>query len=221
MDNKNTTLPKNIAYVQNLFAKEDELLIKIHQYLLENNMAINISPYEAKILQLIVKIAKVKTIIEIGTLAGYSAIWLARALPADGYIYSFEQNPANAALAERHIAQANLSDKITIIVGAALAKLPTIEQYGPFDMAFIDADKANYCNYLDWCEANIKSGGIIAADNNFLFGNVYGENNHIRPVKESTIKIMQEFNQRLADQTKYDSSIILPTIEGLAVGVRG
>ena len=111
-----------------------------------------------------------KTVIEIGTLVGYSTIWIARALPAGGRVISFERDEKVAAVARENISKSDVANRIEIIVGDAHEKLKDIKNRGPFDAMFIDAEKGGYCKYLDWAEKNIRSGGLILADNTFMFG---------------------------------------------------
>lgn len=211
----NHDVTSSLEYTRSLFAPEDELLSELSKELVSKNKAISIGPEEGKILQLFIQLSNIKTIIEIGTLGGYSTIWMARALPEDGHIYTFEKSTENVLMAQNYINQSDVSNKITVIEGSALDMLATIESKAPFDMAFIDADKRGYCNYLDWCEQNIKKDGLVIGDNTFLFGAVYQETLPTT-VKESTKKIMQDFNARLANSEKYNS-IIIPTEQGMTI----
>lgn len=202
------------SYIRELFAQETEQLKKIREATIGKNDSIYIYPEEGKLLQLLIKLSKVKTIVEIGTLSGYSANWMVDALPEDGFIYTFEHDPKRADLA-----QSNITDsRIKLIRGNALKMLPEIESQGPFDMVFIDANKNDYSNYLTWSEKNIKKGGIITADNTLLFNTVWDKNSTER-VSPAGVKSMQEFNLRLADSTKY-TSLLLPTEEGFSIAIK-
>jgi predicted O-methyltransferase YrrM len=108
-----------------------------------------------------------RRILEIGTLGGYSAIWMARALPADGHLVSLEYSPRHADVASGNIARAGLVGTIEIRVGAAADTLPKLAAEGvePFDMVFIDADKGGYPDYLDWALKLTRPGSLIVADN--------------------------------------------------------
>lgn len=128
---------------------------------------INVSATGGQLLHLLVLLSGAQRILEIGTLGGYSAIWLARALPADGKLISLEISEHHASVARRNLAQAGLADKVEVRVGPALATLTAMEAAGeaPFDLAFIDADKDGYVAYLPKAVALVRDGGLILADN--------------------------------------------------------
>ena len=128
---------------------------------------IDVSPLQGKFLHLLARLCGARNILEIGTLGGYSAIWLARALPEGGRLISLEAEPRHAAVARENIARAGLSRCVDIRVGSALATLPTIdaEGLGPFDLIFIDADKVNNPNYLAWALKLSRPGTVVVVDN--------------------------------------------------------
>jgi predicted O-methyltransferase YrrM len=145
---------------------------------------------------------------------------MARALPEDGQIYTIEKDPERAKLAEETFATAEpeTAKKITLLIGDAKEKLTELNAQAPFDMIFIDADKISYPAYLDWAEDNIRQGGIVIGDNSLLFDAIY----LVEPpetIRKTTHKAMQEFNRRMADETKF-MSVLLPTKEGMTVGVK-
>jgi predicted O-methyltransferase YrrM len=113
---------------------------------------IAITPNQGKLLELLARIHNAQSILELGTLGGYSTIWLARALPADGRLVTLERDPRFAEVARANISNAGFDDVVQIRVGDALQTLPQLhdERAGPFDMIFIDADKQNYPGYLEW-----------------------------------------------------------------------
>lgn len=127
----------------------------------------DVSPLQGKLLHLLAQLCRAQTILEIGTLGGYSAIWLARALPEGGRLITLEVDPRHATVARANIARAGLSHCIDVRVGSALASLPTIEAegLGPFDLIFIDADKVNNPNYLAWALKLSRPGTVIVVDN--------------------------------------------------------
>ena len=129
--------------------------------------AIDVSPAQGKLLNLMVRMNKAKRILEIGTLGGYSTIWMARALPADGKIVTLELDPHHAKVARVNIKRAGLSDVVDMRVGPALDSLETLsgEGAGPFDLIFIDADKPNNPNYLSWAMKLSRPGTVIVCDN--------------------------------------------------------
>jgi predicted O-methyltransferase YrrM len=129
--------------------------------------SIDVSPTQGKLIHLLARMCGARKALEIGTLGGYSTIWLARALPDDGRLITLELNPKNADVAHRNLARADLGDKVEIRTGAALATLPKIEAegLGPFDFVFIDADKTNNAAYLEWALRLSRLGTTIMVDN--------------------------------------------------------
>jgi len=128
---------------------------------------INVSPSQGKLLHLLARLQGARTILEIGTLGGYSTIWLARALPAGGRLVTLEADVKHAAVARANIASADLADVVELRLGPALETLPQLaaEQPGPFDLIFIDADKPSYPDYFAWALRLSRVGSLIVADN--------------------------------------------------------
>lgn len=128
---------------------------------------IDVSEAQGKFLRLLVRITGARRVLEVGTLGGYSTIWMAQALPKGGRIVTLEYEAHHAAVARANIAQAGLSDRVDLRVGAALDSLPGLaaEGAGPFDLVFIDADKPNNPGYLDWALRLTRKGGVIIVDN--------------------------------------------------------
>ncbi|MDH6628733.1 putative O-methyltransferase YrrM [Streptomyces sp. LBL] len=122
---------------------------------------------QGKLLQLLAQIQGARTILEIGTLGGYSTIWLARALPADGRLVTLEYSPRHAEVATRNIARAGLGQLVEVRVGPALESLPQLadENPAPFDLVFIDADKGNNPHYVEWALKLTSAGSLIVLDN--------------------------------------------------------
>jgi predicted O-methyltransferase YrrM len=129
--------------------------------------AIDVAPNQGKLLHLLVRLTHTMKILEIGTLGGYSTIWLARALPPGGRLISLEFSPRHADIARSNIQRAGLSDRVEIRVGPALESLPVVEKegLGPFDFIFIDADKPNNPGYLEWAIHLSRPGALIIVDN--------------------------------------------------------
>jgi predicted O-methyltransferase YrrM len=129
--------------------------------------AISVSPTQGKFLHLLAKISGARTILEIGTLGGYSTIWLARALPKGGRLISLEFEPKHAEVARANIANAGLAEMVNIQVGPALETLPKLHAEGcrPFDLIFIDADKVNTAPYFTWAIKLSHPGTVIIVDN--------------------------------------------------------
>ncbi|OIJ67242.1 O-methyltransferase [Streptomyces mangrovisoli] len=129
--------------------------------------AIQVTPAQGKLLHLLAQLQNARTILEIGTLGGYSTIWLARALPADGRLISLEYSARHAEVAVRNIARAGLQRIVEVRVGPALESLPKLadENPAPFDLVFIDADKANNPQYVEWALGLTRAGSLIVVDN--------------------------------------------------------
>lgn len=128
---------------------------------------IDVSPSQGKFLHLLARMAGSRTILEIGTLGGYSTIWLARALPPGGRLVTLERSAHHAAVATANLARAGLADRVDIRVGAALDTLPRLEaeRLGPFDFVFIDADKPSNPDYFAWALKLSRPGTVILCDN--------------------------------------------------------
>ncbi|MEU0651833.1 O-methyltransferase [Streptomyces albogriseolus] len=128
---------------------------------------IAVSPLQGKLLQLLARLTGARRVLEIGTLGGYSTIWLGRALPADGRLVTLEYDPRHAEVAVRNIARAGLAERVEVRVGPALESLPKLadEQPPPFDLVFIDADKANNPHYVEWALRLTAAGSLIVLDN--------------------------------------------------------
>ncbi|WP_110513394.1 O-methyltransferase [Herpetosiphon llansteffanensis] len=140
---------------------------------------INVAPNQGKLLHLFALMCGAKRILEIGTLGGYSSIWLARALPADGTLITLEYEPHHAEVAKANLAKAGLSNKVEVRVGAALDSLAQLadEAIEPFDLIFIDADKPNNPHYLAWALKFARVGTVIIGDNVVRSGAVTDANN--------------------------------------------
>ena len=149
-----------------LFAPEDDALRAAVEALAANDMpAIQISPLQGRLLQVLAAACGARKILEIGALSGYSGIWLARALPADGRLISLEISEKHAAVARASLERAGLASRAEVRVGPGDQMLPTLLAEGPFDLIFIDADKPSYPTYLDWALQLARPGSVIVADN--------------------------------------------------------
>jgi caffeoyl-CoA O-methyltransferase len=156
------------------FAPEDDALRgSIARAQAENLPTIQISPLQGKLLQVLAIACGARAILEIGALAGYSGVWLARSLPPDGKLISLEVSPKHAEIARATFAAAGVSDRAEIRVGPALDLLPTLVPEAPFDLIFIDADKENTPHYLDWAITLSRPGSLIVVDNVIRGGRVF------------------------------------------------
>ena len=200
-------------YVSELFAREDETLRYVRQQTAAHGMPqISLAPNEAKLLQLLVRLSGAARVVEVGTLAGYSGICIARALPEDGQLITIEVSSLHAEVARAHFEYAGLADKVTVLQGAGVDLLPKLAPQAPFDLMFIDADKGNYHNYLAWATDNLRVGGVVVADNAFWGGGIFEP-------KSDDDHAMVAFNQTLAQHPQFDSTII-EVGDGIAVGIK-
>jgi predicted O-methyltransferase YrrM len=153
-------------YVSGLLAPGDEALDAAVAAAEGAGMpSIQVTPAQAKLLYLLAKTLGARRVLEFGTLAGYSTIWLARALPDDGRLITLEHDPEHAEVARANLARAGVEGLVDLRVGPALDSLPGLEGEGPFDLVFIDADKANTPAYYEWSLERTRPGGLIVADN--------------------------------------------------------
>ena len=155
-------------YVTSLFAADDAALLATRAEMQREGLpGINVSACEGKLLHVLALMSGAKRVLEIGTLGGYSATWLARALPEDGKLISLELDPHHADVARRNLEQAGLTPKVEVRVGPALESLAKMEAEGeaPFDLVFIDADKDGYVDYLKKAVPLTREGGLILGDN--------------------------------------------------------
>jgi predicted O-methyltransferase YrrM len=193
-------------YIDTLFAPADPALDAALRASAEAGLpAIQVSPGQGKLLYLLARLCGVRRILEIGTLGGYSAIWLGRALPADGRLVSLERDPAHAELARANLARAGLGDRVEVVVGPALETLPALAQGGaaPFDMVFIDADKGGYPAYLDWALRLTGPGALIAADNVVRGGAVLDPDGD-----DAAARGARAFNAALAAEPRLEAIIL-------------
>lgn len=198
-------------YIDGLFAPEDEVLTAA----LERSSAaglppIQISASQGKFLYLLARMIGARRILELGTLGGYSTLWLARALPHDGRLVTLEFSPRHAEVAQANFAHAGLHDKIEVVVGAALETLPGVIESAdaPFDLVFIDADKVNYPHYFAQVMTAVRPGSLLLADNVIRGGAVLDA---IDVAAEATAA----FNFTLADDDRLEAVILQQ------VGVKG
>jgi caffeoyl-CoA O-methyltransferase len=203
-------------YVEELFAPPDPVLENALRRSREAGLPeINIPRNEGKLLQLLAEIAGTRRILEIGTLGGYSAIHLGRALPEGGRLVSLELDERYARVARESIAEAGLSEKVEVRVGDARELLAAMVEEGesPFDLTFIDADKGGYPEYLEWALRLSRPGSVILGDNTIRGGSVLDSG-------DETSQAIGEFNEKLAKEPQL-SALILPLlreqIDGLAI----
>ena len=193
-------------YIAKLFGVEDSALKSTMKTMKDTTMGpANVSANQGKFLQVLAQACNAKKILEIGTLGGYSTIWLGRALPLDGLLVTLELEQINADIARENIIKAGLDPIVDIRVGKALDLLPIIEaeDIGPFDMIFIDADKPPYAEYFEWALKLSRPGTIIVADNVIREGKVLDKES-----KDEKVKGVQRFIQLLSENKQVTATII-------------
>lgn len=206
-------------YIQGLFPPDRALVSALDSSERNGLPQINVSPNEGRLLYMLAKLCGARKILEIGTLGGFSTINLARALPDGGKLLSLEYSTKHAIVARTNIAQAGLSSKVEVRVGAGLDLLPQIEANGegPFDLFFIDADKENYPGYLEWAIRLSHPGSVILSDNLIRNGAV------ISPSPDDTsATVMNRYNRELTTNPRLET-VILPIIrenvDGLGITI--
>lgn len=202
-----------VGYVRERFAPEDDILRTVRQNARSAGLPeIQIHPEDGRILQLLVTLVGARQILEIGTLAGYSGIWLARALPPEGRLTTLEFEPDRAEIARQHFALAGLADRVAVIQGDARRTLAAMNGVASFDMVFIDADKESYPVYLDWAIDHVRPGGVIAGHNAFRRGEL------ISSQPDGRVLGTRQMLETMATHPRLFSTII-PVGDGLAVAL--
>jgi len=201
------------GYIDGLFAPEDPALTAA---LADADAAglpdIQVSPGQGKFLYLLAKLAGARRILEIGTLGGYSTIWLARALPEGGRMVTLELERRHADVAAANVERAGLADKVEIIVGPAIETLPALAARSqvPFDLIFLDADKVNYPAYFREIMKMVRPGALVLADNVIRAGTVLNPQPH-----DPSAGAARDFNAMIAADPRLESIVLQQ------VGVKG
>jgi caffeoyl-CoA O-methyltransferase len=210
--------PEIADYATELFKPEDKILIQVREMCIQEGLpAIQVGRMDGLLLESLTRLSGAKTAVEIGTLGGYSGICLLRGLGSDGKLYTFEYNPVHARMAKKSFELAGLTKQVELHEGAALEKLKLIENKGPFDLVFIDADKNNYVNYFKWAAKHLRVGGAVLADNTCAWGMIHLKT--IPPEERNSVEALQRYNSFVVDQSEFRSTL-LPTAEGLTLSVK-
>jgi len=208
-------------YIDQLFVPEDPVLDAALKSAADAGLPeIHVSRGQGKLLYLLARLCRARRILELGTLGGYSTIWLGRALPPDGRLISLELDPEHAAVARSSISRAGLTERVEVLVGPALDTLPQLNGRGdaPFDMVFIDADKENYPAYFDWTMRLTRPGSLIVADNVVRGGAVLDPS-----CEDESVRGAAAFNAQLAAEPRTEG-IVLQQVgikghDGLAIAI--
>jgi caffeoyl-CoA O-methyltransferase len=200
------------SYVEALY-KKDPILEMVKEGIRNRDMPeISIASGYGRLLTMLVKMIRAKNVLEIGALGGYSGICLARGLEADGKLVSLELKQEFADAAKFHLTEAGLGEQVEYRIGEALDQLEVLKTEGKtFDFFFIDADKVNYPNYLEWAIRLANPGAVIVGDNTLMHGDVPDP-----AVLKDSVEAMREFNRRIAEDPRLESTV-LPAYDGLAI----
>ena len=200
-----------LEYIARVHAPHDAALERAYRAPETHGIpAIQVQPSEGRLVGLLLQLAGAKRVVEIGTLAGYSTIHIARALPSDGHLWTCELDAAHARIARANLAAAGLGDRVTVCEGPALESLASLEKHGPFCGVFVDADKVRYDAYGRWAFANLRAGGLLLGDNAAYFGKLTDEG-------DEAAAAMRAFHEESAAKM---NSVCIPTPDGLLLAVK-
>lgn len=201
-------------YIDSVFCSKDELLEEVLSSIIENGMrSISVSPSSGRLLTLLVSISGAKNVLEIGALGGYSGICLARGFGSEGKLMSLELVQEYAELAQRNLAKAGFGEHVTYMTGAALENLEKLAaENRKFDFFFIDADKGNYENYLEYCIRLAEPGALIITDNVLAGGSVADGGTNPKRYTE----YMKKFNETVANHPRLES-VLVPIGDGMTL----
>lgn len=196
-------------YVEQHTTPMDELLQSLYRetYLHTMNPRMASGPVQGRLLQMICEIAKPSRVLEIGTFTGFSTICMARGMAEDSLLVTIEADEEREAMIRRYLEKAGLAHRVKLIIGDAKAVVPELE--GPFDMVFIDADKASYPLYYDLVVEKLAPGALLLADNVLWDGKVTDPT-----AKGMEVKAIREFNDKVTNDPRMEN-ILLPVRDGL------
>ncbi len=193
-------------YFADRLAPSDELLDTVLEVNRKAGLpAIDVTRLQGKFLELLVRMTNARRVLEIGTLGGYSTLWMARALPGDGRLVTLECNPHHAEVARENLRRAGVLDRVDLRLGLALESLATLKSSNaaPFDLIFIDADRTGYTEYLDWALKLAHPGTVIAADNVVRQGKVIQADH-----PDADVQGVQRFTERLAAEPRLSATVL-------------
>lgn len=208
-------------YISDLFAKEDDALQAARRSIADAGFEdMSISANQGSFLQLLARLIRAQRILEIGTFAGYSTIWLARSLAPTGRLITLEFDPTHAAMAKKNIEKADLTGVVDLRVGRGLDLLPALEREsaGPFDMIFVDADKQPYAEYFQWALKLSRPGTLLVFDNVIREGKVLDEK-----TTDEKVAGVQKLNRMMAADNRAFTTIITSIgakyYDGMAIAI--
>ena len=213
-ENATLVTQKHFDYLAERTVAEDTFLKELKEAARQEGIpAIWINPAQASFLQILLRLRGARDVVEVGTLAGYSAIVMARALPKDGTVRSIELLDKHAAFAEEWISRSDVAGRVEVLRGAGADVLATLPDESA-DAAFLDADKGGYPVYLEHCMRILRPGGLMMADNAFAFGQLFDET-----PSDGEVGAVRAFNDIIAKQHGLQS-VIVPMGDGCWVGVK-
>ena len=205
---------EHFRYIADHTVREDAFLADLKRAAVAEGIpSIWVAPEQASLMQILLKLVRARDVVEVGTLAGYSAIAMARALPEGGRVRTIEINPRHADFAEHWVARSDVAGRVVVYRGTGKDVLATFAKDSA-DAAFLDADKSSYPIYLDECLRIVRRGGLIMVDNAFAFGQLLAEHPTDREVAA-----VRAFNDYMAG-VKSLQSIIVPIGDGVWVAVK-
>jgi predicted O-methyltransferase YrrM len=205
---------EHFRYLAERTVQEDEFLTELRREAASAGIpSIAIAPEQGSLMQILLRLIGAREVVEVGTLYGLAAIWMARALPERGRVRTIEVEEKHADFAERWIAKSDVADRIEVLRGSGEEVLPALAA-GSADAAFLDADKVSYPQYLDECLRIVRPAGLIMVDNAFAFGELLDESS-----TRDDVLAVRRFNDVMARET-WLQSVIVPVGDGLWVGVK-
>ncbi len=218
MANSITSVTPAIAeYLIATFGAEDEFLSSLRREALEQDIPeIHISPEQGKFLQFQLRALSAQRVIEVGSLAGYSALKMAAALPEGGVIHCLELNLDYCDFIRRKAHQCGLSHKVQVHHGPALESLEALQESAPFDFAFIDADKPNYLNYFNTLLPMMRVGSVLCADNTLAWGEIANPETEFEP---HNVRALQEYNRVVSSHPQVLSTLV-PLGDGMTLSLK-
>lgn len=215
MSQKSTVVTeRHFEYLRERTRGDDELLVALKEAAREAGLPeIAIAPEQASLIQVLLRASGAREVVEVGTLGGYSAIWMARALPEGGRVRTIEVSEKHARFAREWIARSDVAGRIEVHVGRGVDVLPRFAA-GSADAAFLDADKVSYPAYLRECLRIVRRGGLILVDNAFAFGQLFEEG-----AEDGDVEAVRAFNDLMARSGELQK-VIVPLGDGMWVAVR-
>lgn len=205
-------LERSVAYAGELYAPETETQRWIRRELEGRGFPlIQISPLEGRLLAVLASLVGAERLLEVGTLGGYSALWLLSLLPSSAELVTLEREPPHADLAREAFERAGVAEQVELRVGDAREELEELAGARAFDLVFVDADKESYPAYLEASVALLRPGGLLTADNVFWKGKVADPSE-----EDASTRAMRVFNRRLSEDPRFEG-VIVPVRDGLTV----